>query len=89
MENFRLNRDERTAMGDRLRAARHVADLTLRQVATATAVSVNAVDQWEHGALPGPELRAVLAELYGQPETVLFAEHETKMEAARALLRPA
>jgi transcriptional regulator with XRE-family HTH domain len=89
MENLRLTRAERATMGDRLRAARHVAGLTLREVADTAGVSVNAVEQWEHGSLPQPTLRAGLAQLYGQPEELLFAEHETKMEAARALLRPA
>ncbi|HEY2300334.1 MAG TPA: helix-turn-helix transcriptional regulator [Acidimicrobiales bacterium] len=90
MTNFRLTPDERTVMGERLHAARKLAGLTLREVAATAGVSTNTVDSWEHGSLPSlPAMRALLAELYGQPQEVLFAEHETKMEAARALLRPA
>ena len=53
-------------------------------------VTPNAVMQWEHGSVPAtPESRAKLAALYGVDEDVLFAETVGRLDAARALLRPA
>ena len=50
---------------------------------------MNSVVQWEHGTLPVEENRAKLAALYRFDEDVLFAEVAARMDAARALLRPA
>ena len=74
-------------MGDRLRAARTVAGITTREVAAATGRSKTAVEAWErHGYLPPPPARAVLAEMYRYPESVLFAEYAAHIDAALALL---
>lgn len=83
----RLNKDERAAMADRLKAARYRADLTLRAVADAIDVNLNSVTAWERGALPGPELRAKLAALYTVDEDVLFAETAARATRADKLLR--
>ena len=89
MTSFRLTADERSALGDRLRMARNLANLTVRAVAGKFGVSTNTVHHWEHGGLPSDELRPQIAALYGVDEDVLFAEHESRVAAARALLRPA
>jgi transcriptional regulator with XRE-family HTH domain len=89
MTLLRLNANERETLGPRLRAARHLANKTLRGVADELDVNVNSVVQWEHGTLPGEENRAKLAALYGVDEDVLFAELAARLDAARALLRPA
>jgi transcriptional regulator with XRE-family HTH domain len=83
----RLNREERTLLGQRLRTARELARFTMRGVAESMGVNVNSVVQWERGSVPTSDRRAALAVLYGIPEDQLFAEvlaHETE---ARALLR--
>ena len=89
MTELRLNEGERLTLGPRLRAARDLAGMTLRGVAAELGVSVNSVVQWEHGTLPVEDNRAKLAALYGRDEDVLFAEVAARMDAARALLRPA
>ena len=83
---LRLTRDERTAMGERLRAARDVSGLSLRQIADATGVSFTTVPEWEHGSLPRPDIRARLADLYDVDEDILFAEYESRVAAAKALI---
>jgi transcriptional regulator with XRE-family HTH domain len=83
---IRLTRDERASQGDRLKAARDVAGLTMRGVAYKLGVSVNAVTEYEHGSTPPAERRAILADLYGIDEEVLFCEWHARMDAARALL---
>ncbi|HEY2304191.1 MAG TPA: helix-turn-helix domain-containing protein [Acidimicrobiales bacterium] len=77
-----IPRDQRPAMGDRLMAARYQADLSTSEVAAEVGVSVNAVSQWEQGAVPRPEFRARLARLYRTDETSLWPE----LDAARAQL---
>jgi transcriptional regulator with XRE-family HTH domain len=72
-----------------MRAARELAGLTLAKVAAKCGVSITAVAQWERGAIPGDDLRALLAGLYGVDEAILFAEYEARMAANRELLRPA
>jgi transcriptional regulator with XRE-family HTH domain len=89
MTFFRLTPDERVVLGDRLRLARHLAKLTVRAVASEFDVSTNTVNNWEHGGLPADELRPRIAALYGVEENVLFAEYEARVDAARALLKPA
>lgn len=86
MAIIRLTRAERVAFGDRMRAARELAGLSLPKVAAATNVSVNAVVQWEHGSTPNDAIRPVIAELYGVDEDVLFQELEAHMAANRALV---
>lgn len=88
MPQFKLSQRERGALGERLRAARYVAGLTIAEVAVRTNVSSNSVMSWEHGSVPQPKTRAELAAVYGVPEEVLFAEVEAKSEAARRLLSP-
>lgn len=85
----RLDQFERSAMAERLKAARNVADKTIRGVAEEMGVNVNSVVQWERGSVPGPETRARLAALYGIAEDVLFAEVAAREAEARQLLRPA
>jgi transcriptional regulator with XRE-family HTH domain len=76
-------------MGERLGAARLVAGLTIRQVATDIGVNHNSVEAWERGSVPAEEIRAQLAALYEVDEDVLFAEVAARLGAARDLLRPA
>lgn len=83
---IRLTKKEKLAMGTRLRAARDVNGFGVREVACRMSVSTSTVNGWEQGALPGEELRAQVATLYGRPETLLFAEYYAHIEAARALL---
>jgi transcriptional regulator with XRE-family HTH domain len=85
---FRLTVEERKQLGDRMRLARHLANLTVRAVAGKFGVSTNTVHHWEHGGLPAAELRPQIASLYGVDEPLLFAEHEARLEEARRLLRP-
>lgn len=89
MTLVRLNQAERKTQGRRLQAARQLAQKTIRGAAEELGVNANSIVQWEHGTLPTPENRAKLAELYGLDETLLFAELEARLDAARALLRPA
>lgn len=86
MVRYALNRQERVAMGDRLRAARFVTGLTELETAGAVKASRNSVIAWEHGSLPGEVYRLALAELYGVDERLLFAEYYTKVDQARSLL---
>jgi transcriptional regulator with XRE-family HTH domain len=86
MQTLRLSKAERDAMGERVRAARSVSGLTLRDVAADLGVSTNSVSQWEHGALPSPAKRAELAHLYDVAEARLFAEYFALVEEARAIL---
>jgi|HubBroStandDraft_6_1064221.scaffolds.fasta_scaffold238169_3 transcriptional regulator with XRE-family HTH domain len=84
---IRLNKKEKQAMGARLKAARDVAGLGVREVTFRLGVSsTNTVKGWENGSLPSEELRAEVAELYGRPERVLFAEYYAHIDAALALL---
>jgi transcriptional regulator with XRE-family HTH domain len=89
MAYFRLTAEQKTAQGDRLRMARNLARLTVRDVAGRFGVSLNTVHHWEHGGLPSDELRPLIAELYGVDERILFQEYEDRLEAARELLKPA
>ncbi|HEY2301811.1 MAG TPA: helix-turn-helix transcriptional regulator [Acidimicrobiales bacterium] len=88
MTYFRLTPEERAALGDRLRMARDVARprLTVRAVAEHFDVSTNTVHHWEHGGLPSDEFRPAIAELYGVDESVLFAEYQDRVDAAREAL---
>ena len=86
MHTYRLTSAERETMGDRVRAARCVAGLTIRDIGTDLGVTPNSVSQWEHGSLPGAIHRAKLAKLLGFPETKLFAEHHAMITKARALI---
>ena len=90
----RLSNREKARMGQRVRAAREVAELGLRQVARQFSVSTSTVSAWERGSVPAPEVRAQLADLYGVSEELLFSEYmvkrATELDEARALLaRPA
>jgi transcriptional regulator with XRE-family HTH domain len=85
---IRLTKKEKQTMGARLKAARDVAGLGYREVAVRLGTSTSTVQGWEQGAMPGPAFRRALAELYGRPEEVLFAEYFARLEAARALLEP-
>lgn len=74
-------------MGERLKTARNSRDLSVRDVAAALEVSLNAVHQWETGSRPkDPDLRTRLSALYGFPETVLFREYyDRRAELAASL----
>ncbi|MBO0863488.1 MAG: helix-turn-helix transcriptional regulator [Mycobacterium sp.] len=82
----RLSEAERTAMAKRLKAARYMAELTMREAASRLGVNLTSITQWESGTLPVPKSRQRLAELYGVAETTLFAEVAAHIEAAKALL---
>lgn len=84
----RLSKQDRADMGQRLKAARYTAGITIRGVAAELGVNVASVTQWESGTVPIPETRARLAKLYDLDEDVLFAELAAQREAAKALLRP-
>jgi transcriptional regulator with XRE-family HTH domain len=86
---IRLNKKEKQTMGARLKAARDVAGLGLRDVACKLGTSTSTVQGWEEGAFPGPAFRAQLAELYGRPQEVLFAEYFTRLARLEALLETA
>ncbi|HWC39643.1 MAG TPA: helix-turn-helix transcriptional regulator [Acidimicrobiales bacterium] len=87
MALIRLTPQERLAFGQRMRAARELAGLSMTKVADETGVAINAVTQWEKtGATPGIALRPVLAELYGVEEDLLFREYAAHMAANRKLL---
>ena len=75
--------------GQRLWAARFVAQLSRGAVADALRVNVSSVVMWEQGAVPTPDRRAALADLYGVPADALFAELAARQADARDLLRPA
>lgn len=83
---IRLTKKEKQAMGRRLKAARDVAGLGLRDVVCKLGTSTSTVQGWEEGAFPGPAFRAQLAQLYGRPQELLWTEYYAHIEAARALL---
>jgi transcriptional regulator with XRE-family HTH domain len=89
MALIRLTPKERVLFGNRMRAARELAGLSMNSVARSTGVAVNAVAQWEHGSTPNDALRPVLADLYEVEEDLLFRELAAHVAANRALLRPA
>ena len=78
--------EDRRRMGERFSNARMHARLSMREVAEAVGVTVNAVTQWEHGALPGAEYRASLATLLGIKENKLFAEYFSALAEVKAAL---
>jgi transcriptional regulator with XRE-family HTH domain len=71
-----VNRQQRNAVGERLQTARWEARLSLRAAAAAVDRAVNAIVEYEHGAVPDAGTRTGLAALYGIDEDVLFAEYE-------------
>jgi transcriptional regulator with XRE-family HTH domain len=75
-------------MARRLKAARYLAQKTVRGVATELEVTPASITQWETGTVPVPESRARLAALYGVGEEILFAEVLAHEAAARKLLIP-
>jgi transcriptional regulator with XRE-family HTH domain len=87
MGSPRLTKANKQAISERLRAAREVAGYSMRKVADGTGVSPPAVAGWERGTVPDAEHRAALAELYEIDESVLFVEIESRLDAARELLR--
>ena len=84
----RLDGRLRPAQAERLRAARAVSGLTVREVAAKVGVCTQSIEAWERGTVPMSHNRAALAELYGVAEGVLFAEHEATIAAAKSLLQP-
>jgi transcriptional regulator with XRE-family HTH domain len=82
----RLSKTERKAMGRRLKAARYLADKTVRGTAEEMGVKPASITQWESGTVPVPESRARLASLYGVSEEILFAEVLAHEAEARKLL---
>jgi transcriptional regulator with XRE-family HTH domain len=89
MDSGLVTKANKLAMSERLQAARWLAGLSMRAVASTIGVSAPAVAGWEKGTLPESPHRAALAELYGVDEAILFAEVESQLNAARELLRPA
>jgi transcriptional regulator with XRE-family HTH domain len=88
MGSPRITKANKQAISARLEAARWLAEMSMREVARVIGVSPPAVAGWEHGVLPEPPHRAALAELYEIDEAILFAEVESRLTAARELLRP-
>jgi transcriptional regulator with XRE-family HTH domain len=87
MFNRSLTLTERMTMGDRLRAARFVAELTIRAVAQKLSVSPHTVQNWERGQIPrDPDLRGRLCDLLKVDEHMVFAEFFAKIEEARAVI---
>jgi len=82
-----LTSAERRRMGDRLRAARNLTDLSLRAVGEKVGLSLTAVGEWERrGYTPPPAAQAILADLYDVPEAVLFAEYHRRRAQLLAAL---
>ena len=76
----RLSSIERQTLGDRLRLHREWMGLYERQVAEKVGYSRFSVIDWEQGrAMPKPETRVALAELFGVPIEELFAELYTAL----------
>jgi transcriptional regulator with XRE-family HTH domain len=87
MFNRELLLEERMVMGERLRAARFVSEMTIRAVAGKVGVSPHTVQNWERGQVPrDPVARATLCELLKVDETKVFAEYFAKIEEARAVI---
>jgi transcriptional regulator with XRE-family HTH domain len=81
-----LTDQERSAMAQRLRAARELARLSIRLVASELSVNVKSVVNWESGMVPSPDNRAALVQLYGVEDGILFSELAAREAAARKLL---
>lgn len=74
-------------MGSRFRAARYVSKLSVRDLGEKAGVSIHSVQNWERGSVPrDPGLRALVCEVLGVEEEVLWAEYFAKAEEAKALL---
>jgi transcriptional regulator with XRE-family HTH domain len=74
-------------MGSRLRAARYIAEMSIRAVAEKLAVSPHTVQNWERGQVPrDADLRSRLCDLLKVDETVVFAEFFAKFDEARAVI---
>jgi transcriptional regulator with XRE-family HTH domain len=82
----RLTKSERKAMAQRLKAARYLANMTVRGTADEMEVTPASITQWETGTVPVPESRARLAKIYGVSEDILFAEVLAHEAQARKLL---
>jgi transcriptional regulator with XRE-family HTH domain len=71
----RLNLGERKALSARLRRGRERKGYYQSEVAERVGCTRFAVMKWEAGkAVPGREMQAKLADLYGVPQAELFAE---------------
>jgi transcriptional regulator with XRE-family HTH domain len=87
MFNRSLLLEDRMAMGERLRAARYVAELSIRELAEKLKVSAHTVQNWERGQIPrDPRTRAELCEVLNVDEAMVFAEFFAKIEEARAVI---
>lgn len=76
------------AMGERLRAARYVAEMSIRELAEKLGVSPHTVQNWERGQIPrDPRMRGVLCDTLNVDEAMVFAEFFAKIEEARAVIR--
>lgn len=90
--SVRLTKKQRKAIGDRFRAARHLARLTLKEVGEPIGAAPPTVFGYEHGIIPeSPERRAKLAVVLGVAERVLYREvyelQASEDARARALLK--
>jgi transcriptional regulator with XRE-family HTH domain len=87
MFNRSLSLEDRMLMGERLRAARYVAQLSIRELSEKLAVSPHTVQNWERGQVPrDPRHRAILCDALNVDETMVFAEYFAKIEEARAVI---
>ena len=62
-------------MGERVRAARYVTGLSMRELAVKCGVSLHTVQNWERGSVPrDATIRERLCAVLGVEEGILFAE---------------
>jgi transcriptional regulator with XRE-family HTH domain len=87
-----LTLTQRVEIGDRLRAARELADLTQAESADAVGISRNRISLYERGQqVPqDPAVRQKLADLYNVDIAALFREiADAEAEARALIIRPA
>jgi transcriptional regulator with XRE-family HTH domain len=81
-----LTEADRRLMGARLKAARALTGLSMRQIAERLGVSKTSVVQWENGILPVARTRHRLARLLRQPERKIWAEEAARLDGLRQLV---
>ena len=87
MFNSRLTVSDRIAMGERVRAARYVAQLSMRELGIKCGVSLHTVQNWERGSVPRDAIiRGRVCDVLGVDEGVLFAEWVAIKDQARAVI---
>jgi transcriptional regulator with XRE-family HTH domain len=88
MRDFRLTSKDRERIGERVRAARLLCDLSQMQLAGKLGLRTKtSIVHWEHGVIPEPPMRARIAAALDQPAEVLWAEEVARLDSMRATLR--